>query len=79
MVATSNRLRTLRTAQGISLAKLGVEIGVHESTVSRWETGDSAIPDRQKVLLARFFGVSVLYLMGWDDSDPHNGGTRMVA
>lgn len=76
--ASPNRLRALRTSKGISLAKLGVEIGVHESTISRWESGESGIPDHRKQQLAEYFHVSVPWLMGWTDGDG-NDGLRSVA
>ena len=68
-----NRIRELRTSRGLSLAVLAAELGVHESTVSRWESGESGVPDRQKVRLADFFDVSVPYLMGWDAPNGGNG------
>jgi hypothetical protein len=39
---------------------------VYESTVSRWETGEVPPPDRVKLALAKFYGVTPEFLMGWD-------------
>lgn len=68
-----NRLRALRAARGINQDALAAELGVHESTVSRWESGESGIPDARKQQLAEFFNVSVSYLMGWDEPNGDNG------
>lgn len=73
-----NRIRALRTERGLSLAQLAAEIGVHESTISRWESGESGVPDHRKVQLADFFDVPVPYLMGWDGPDG-SGGVRRAA
>lgn len=78
MQGPPNRIRQLRTARGLSLAGLAAEMFVHESTVSRWESGESGIPDHRKQQLAEFFEVSVLELMGWDSPDD-NGGQRQAA
>ena len=75
----ANRLRELRTARNLSLATLGERIGVHESTVSRWESGESGIPDWRKEQIASIFGVSVPFMMGWADPDDDGGGVRMAA
>ncbi len=40
---------------------------VSERTVYRWEAGEVAIPDQKKLDLADLFGVSVIWLMGWED------------
>lgn len=57
------RIRTLRTAKGLSLKQLGHILGVAESTVSLYETGKRQ-PDHAILLkLADFFQVSTDYLL----------------
>jgi transcriptional regulator with XRE-family HTH domain len=73
-----NLIRGLRTSRGMSLSLLAAAIGVHESTVSRWESGESGIPDDRKVQLADFFDVSVIDMMGWSEPDGDDG-SRMAA
>ena len=52
----SARLRELRRAEGLSLRKLGREIGVTANAVLRWEK-DEVTPTRSKMLeLSRYFG-----------------------
>lgn len=48
-------------------------MGVHESTISRWEAGAVTMPDPVKAELAEFFAVSVPELMGWDRPNGDNG------
>lgn len=61
-----NRLSELLDARGLRLAHVAVELDVAESTVYRWATNKSAIPDGAKLKLAEYLAVEVAYLMGWD-------------
>jgi transcriptional regulator with XRE-family HTH domain len=62
-----NRIRELREAKAFSRADLASALGVIESTVWRWERGESAPPDHHKLTLAAMFDVDPGYLMGWSD------------
>ena len=62
-----HRLRYLRRAQGVTLAAVAERIGVTEATAEAWERRQRGIPDHQKVRLAAIFGVTVSFLMGWDE------------
>lgn len=59
-----NRLYLLRKAAGLSQAELGDMLSVSHHTISAYEKEKSDPSDATKVWLARFFGVSVDYLMG---------------
>lgn len=72
-----NRLRELRGLRQLRLADLAEELGVSIRTVNRWERAERPIPDAQKVRLAEIFGVSVSWLMCWDDGD--NGAAKAGA
>lgn len=71
-----NRLRELREGRGLSQAQLAAVLSPvadktappDGSTVSLWERGKSDIPDWRKQEIAEYFGVSVPFLMGWDQS-----------
>ena len=54
------RIMDLRAQRGISRAALAREIGVSESAVQYYETGQRSPRDEIKVKIANFFGVSVL-------------------
>lgn len=62
-----NRLGELVEKRGKRLAHVAAHCDVDQSTVYRWREGKTAIPDTQKHVLAEYFGVSIPYLMGWDD------------
>lgn len=66
-----NRIRFFREAQDLSYADVTSRLRVTERTVRRWEAGQ-AVPDKQKFALADLFGVSVVFLMGWE-GDNGNG------
>lgn len=71
-----NRIRELRKAAGLSLGELALEVEVDPSTLSRWETGGlKRFPPHDKLArLAERFGVTVPFLMGFDDG---NGGQAL--
>jgi transcriptional regulator with XRE-family HTH domain len=79
----SNRIAWFRRAEGLTLRQLAFRLdpsgeGPTERTINRWERGESGVPDRWKLVLADVFGVSVPYLMGWDESDG-DGNERSAA
>lgn len=69
MAHVHNRLAEMRQAAGLSQIALARELGVNTSTVSRWESGERAMPDGVKLRLATRFGVSVSHLMGWPEPE----------
>lgn len=58
-MSVPNKIRRFRLAHRLTLAQLAEELNVTEATVSRWETGDRAVPDSMKLALAEYFKVSV--------------------
>lgn len=61
------RLKELRTDKGLSTKKLGELTGFGNSTISRWETGVNDITSDNLIILAKFFGVTVDFLLGLED------------
>ena len=61
------RLYLLRKAAGLSQAELGNMLSVSHHTISSYEKGKSEPSDETKVWLARYFGVTVDYLVGMCD------------
>ena len=61
------RLKELRMDKKISTIKLGNEIGVDGTTISRWENGLMSPTIEKLVLLCKYFGVSSDYLLGLED------------
>ena len=70
-----NRLYLLRKAAGLSQIELGNMLSVSHHTISSYEKGKSDPSDETKVWLARYFGVTVDYLVGLsDEPSPSNAG-----
>ncbi len=64
-----NRLQELRQEKGLKLYDIAAALRVDPSTVYRWQTKGS-IPDEHKPALAELLGVSIAYLMRWDEPAP---------
>jgi transcriptional regulator with XRE-family HTH domain len=65
--ASANRLVELRKQSGLLRSQIAGALRVDQSTLWRWEHG-ATIPDHKKLELAKLFGVSPAYLMGWSDA-----------
>ena len=64
-----NRLKELRKEKGLTQKKLADIAEVSKRTLIYWENGESQIKPEKAEKLADFFGVSVGYLLGYDDND----------
>lgn len=62
------RLKELRKQKKISQLELAQIIGVSRSTVAMWETNNNEPDNETLIKLAKFFDVSVDYLLGRTDS-----------
>ncbi len=62
----SVRLRTLREAQGLSLAALSRRAGISKPSIWAWETGKTVPRARSIDALARALGVDVTEILGRD-------------
>jgi len=63
----SERLKELREEKGLNLATLGKELGVSYVAIGRWERG-TRIPNMDSLIaIAKFFNVSIDYLVGSKD------------
>lgn len=62
------RIKMLRTQQGLTLEEVGTRVGVGKSTVRKWESGQIANMRHDKIaLLAKALNVTPTYLMGWKE------------
>lgn len=61
------KIKDRRTQLGWSQRDLASRMGYTHSTVGRIETGKIDIPQSRIVQFAEVLGVSVAYLMGWDE------------
>ena len=63
----AERLKELRTEQGLSTKALGNKIGCSDVAISRWER-EERIPNIEALVeIAKFFKVSTDYLCGLED------------
>ena len=61
------RLKELRKEKKLTQEELARDIGVSKITILRWENGERQIKPDKVQRLADYFGVSVGYLLGYDD------------
>lgn len=65
---TMNRLKELRKEKKLTQEELAKEIGVSKITILRWENGERQIKPEKAQQLADYFGVSVGYLLGYEEA-----------
>lgn len=63
----SSRLTALRRSEKLTLERLGEVLGVSKQTASRWETGDRLPSLDTAYEIARYFNVTLDYLVGLSD------------
>jgi transcriptional regulator with XRE-family HTH domain len=61
-----NRLKELRTSQGMTQLELAEAVSIPKRTIQRLENNESQIKPEKAQLLADYFGVEVPYLLGYD-------------
>lgn len=64
------RLKELRKEKKLTQEELARDIGVSKITILRWENGERQIKPDKAQRLADYFGVSVGYLLGYNEG--HN-------
>lgn len=64
-----NRIKELRKENGLNQQELADEMQTTRVTISNWENGKHALKTDKVQQLADFFGVSVPYLMGYDQPE----------
>ena len=61
------RLYDLRKDKGLSQDQLGDLLNINKHSISAYERGRSEPPDEIKIIFAKYFNVSVDYLLGITD------------
>ena len=64
-----SRLKELRQAKKLTQQELAKQIGVSKLTILNWEKGEHKIKSEKAQQLAEIFGVSVGYLLGFNNDD----------
>ena len=73
-----NRLRDLREDKDLNQTQVATVLGMSQTGYSKYETGENDIPTQVLLRLADFYGVSVDYLLGRDETpaaQPPRGGS----
>jgi transcriptional regulator with XRE-family HTH domain len=70
METFDQRLKSLRRARGLVQREAAHSLGIAESRLSRWESGDVRPNFASCVALADFYGVSLDYLMRGVEREP---------
>lgn len=63
----AERLKELRIEKGLSIQGLSKATKIGVASICRWENQQADVKGTQLIILARFFGVSIDYLMGLED------------
>ena len=67
------RIYNARKALDMTMKELGAKVGLHESTVKRYENGEIKTLDIEKIKeFSKALRVSSIYLMGWEEDDEYN-------
>ena len=73
-----NRLRGLRKGKDLNQTQIAAVLRISQRGYSKYETGENDIPTQVLLRLADFYGVSVDYLLGRDETpaaQPPCGGS----
>ena len=72
IIMIGQRLKKLRCEKKVRQEDLATILGVQKATVSHYETGKADPSDKVKIEIAKYFDVSMDYLMGIiDETVPH--------
>ena len=63
----AERLKGLRQEKGLSIQSLAKDIQIGSSSLCRWENGQADVKGSQLIILAKYFNVTIDYLMGLED------------
>lgn len=63
----AERLKELRTEKNLSIQALSREVKIGVASICRWENAQADVKGTQLVILSKYFGVTVDYLLGLED------------
>ncbi|MBQ9085134.1 MAG: helix-turn-helix transcriptional regulator [Clostridia bacterium] len=66
------RLRDLREDKDMNQTQIAKMLGMSQTGYSKYETGENDIPTTILIKLARFYNVSIDYLLGETDNPARN-------
>lgn len=74
----SNRLKKLRKEKGLTQADLAKVLNTNQSQYGKYENGKTNLSIENAKILAKFFGVTLSYLLGLDDDSCIDGSKNMT-
>ena len=63
----AERLKELRTEKGLSIQGLSKATKIGVASICSWENQQADVKGTQLIILAKFFNVTIDYLMGLED------------
>ena len=63
----AERLKELRTERNLTILALSKELKIGVASICRWENGQSDVKSEQLIVIAKFFGVTVDYILGLEN------------
>lgn len=63
----AERLKDLRLEKRLSIQALSKEVNIGVASLCRWENCQADVKDSQLVVLAKYFDVTIDYLMGLEN------------
>lgn len=63
----SERLKEIRLEKGLTQTQLAQKTNMSQAGIAKWETGHRTPSVEGLIALAKFFGVSIDYLVGLED------------
>lgn len=63
----AERLKELRTEKGLSIQGLSKDIKIGVASICRWENCQADVKGSQLIVLAKYFDVTIDYLMGLEN------------
>lgn len=67
------RMRKLRRGNGYTQAEIAAALSIHRSTYAYYEIGKTRPTLEMLTLLARFYDVSLEFLLGVEEDEPNDG------
>ncbi|MBQ3596404.1 MAG: helix-turn-helix transcriptional regulator [Clostridia bacterium] len=68
MISFRERFKELRLENNVTQQEMGKLLGVSKMAISHWESGHSEPSIEQLIYIAKYFSVSLDYLLGVQDT-----------
>lgn len=69
MIDIGKSLKFHRENAGLTQTELAEKCGLSQQSISRWENNANAITAADCAKLAQFYGISIDYLIGYENED----------